>query len=100
MTNTNNMMITPLVASHIAYLINHADCAEISMRMDGVSYLSEEYKRAQASWCLAVIRLGEYGIELPNLDRAKELWALVSDERQRHATIVTRTLEDHIEVEA
>ena len=100
MTNTNNMMINPLVASNIAYLINHADCAEIIMRGDSCKYGDGKYKRYEAQWALSIIRLAEYGIELPTLGIAQERWAEAYSEVRCDAELSTRTLEWHMEVEA
>ena len=100
MTNTNSMMINPTVASHIAYLINHADCAEIIMRGDNCKYGDDKYKRYEAQWALSIIRLAEYGIELPSLDIAQERWVESHAEARRDAELSTRTLEDHMKVEA
>ena len=100
MTNTNNMMINPTVASHIAYLINRIDCACLSMHNDANTWGSEEYNNARAIWCVAIHSLSEYGIELPNLKYADGYWKELTPKQRRHGELVVRTLEQHIELEA
>lgn len=86
------------IASHIAYLINKMECAAMSMREGSCEVVS--YSEHQASWALCLIRLGEYGIELPNLDFAKESWVAASDKERFHAEATVRALSFHTALEA
>lgn len=100
MTNLKANMINTHVASHIAYLINKIDCAEIMMKSENCRFGSEKWNSQEATMALAVIRLAEYGIKLPLLETCTKDWELAGESSKFHAESVTRTLEEHIEVEA
>ncbi len=89
--------INPNVASHIAYLINSMQCSEIKMQGE-CKYVT--YGELRAKWALALIRLADYGIELPNLDMAKAVWDAAREYEQGHATATVRDLAFHTEQEA
>jgi hypothetical protein len=67
-------MITKKAAKGIARLINDMECADlmrVSMADDG-NWERVEYYRTK--WAVAIMKLHtDYGIELPNLDTARDL---------------------------
>jgi hypothetical protein len=67
-------MITKKAATGIARLINDMECADLmrDSMADDSNWERVEYHRIK--WAEAVVQLHtEYGIELPNLDTARDL---------------------------